>query len=289
MSHDINKNLISAGNEIITNSSPPKLNNIDNISNMNNVLTTKEETISKTTNEDIIQSAKKYTDNNMHNNNYTQRNLFLHTSINPNESKKSTYYNLSKLNYKDGLILKDAANSNPGYGLWAVKLSEGEKPLKKLDEENILINKYNSNIYSNKLYNNVNNIKLNENSLSESNINSNSNNYSNYVDMLELFDINSYEEDVDKLIINQLTKRSNKLEKKYKHILIKYYEQENLYLNLEKLKKEYEQLVNESIKEKNEIQKNCEKLDNNNQALMNSISNARKEIGYKRRTNENEK
>ena len=278
MSHDINKNLISAGNEIITNSSPPKLNNIDNISNMNNVLTTKEETTTKTTNEDIIQSAKKYTDNNLHNNNYTQRNLFLHISINPNESKKSTYYNLSKLNYKDGLILKDAANSNPGYGLWAVKLSEGEKPLKKLDEENILINKYNSNIYSNKLYNNVNNIKLNENSLSESNINSNSNYNSNDNDTLELVDINSYEEDVDKLIINQLTKRSNKLEKKYKHILIKYYEQENLYLNLEKLKKEYEQLVNESIKEKNEIQKNCEKLDNNNQALMNSISNARKEI-----------
>ena len=66
MSHDINKNLISAGNEIITNSSPPKLNNIDNISNMNNVLTTKEETTTKTTNEDIIQSAKKYTDNNLH-------------------------------------------------------------------------------------------------------------------------------------------------------------------------------------------------------------------------------
>ena len=278
MSHDKSQNLISAGNEIIANSSSPKLNNIDNISNINKVLTTKEETVTKTINDDIIKSAKKYTDNNIHNNNYTQRNLFLHTAINPNESRKSTYYNLSKLNYKDGLILKDAANSNPGYGLWAVKLSEGEKPLKKLEEENNSTNKYNSNIYSNKLYNNVNSIKLNENSLSESNINSNSNYNSNDNDTLELIDINSYEEDVDKLIINQLTKRSNKLEKKYKKILIKYYEQENLYLNLEKLKKEYEQLVNESIKEKNEIQKNCEKVDNNNQALMNSISNARKEI-----------
>ena len=146
-------------------------------------------------------------------NNYTQRNLFFHTAINPNESKKSTYYNLSKLNYKNGLILKDAANSNPYYGLWIIKLSEGEKPLKKLDEENILINKYNSNIYSNKLCDNVNNIKLNKKSLSESNINSNINYNSNDNDMLELVEINSYEEDVDKLIINQLTKRSNKLEK----------------------------------------------------------------------------
>ena len=60
----------------------------------------------------------------------------MQSTLNPNETKKSTYYNLSKLNYKDGLILKDAANSKPGYGLWAIKLSKEKKSLKKIDEEN---------------------------------------------------------------------------------------------------------------------------------------------------------
>ena len=195
--------------------------------------------------------------------------MFLHSTINPNDTKITTYSNLSKLIYKDGLILKDAVNSNPGYGLWSIKLSEENKLLKKVNEEdNNLINSYNSNIYSNKLFNNVNNIKINENYYSNN----------NDKETFEILDTNYYEERVDNMVINKLTKRSNKLENKYKDMLYKYYEQENLFLNLEKIKKEYEQLVNESIKEKNEIQKKCLKLDNYNQALMNSISNVRKEI-----------
>ena len=265
-------NLISVGNEIVKNSTSPKINNIESISNINNVLTTKEETLTKSENVDKMRNIKHYTDINTTINNYTQRNLFLQSTLNPNDTKKSTYYNLSKLNYKDGLILKDAANSNPGYGLWAIKLSGEKKSLKKIDEENnnIMNNykNYNNNIYSNKLFNNVNNIKLDENNLSDS----------NDTEALEIINTNLYEEEVDNIIIKKLAKRSKKLEKNFQQMLNKYYEQENLYLNLEKLKKEYEELVNESIKEKNEIQKNCSKLDNNNQALVNSISNARKEI-----------
>ena len=251
MSDENNKKLISVGNEIITNSTNLRLNNIDTISNTNNILTTKEETLTKTTNDDKIKNnIKHHTDSysNINNiNKYTQRNLFLHSTQNPYDPKKSTYSNLSKLIYKDGLILKDAINSNPGYGLWAVKLSEKERPLKKInEEENNLLNSYNSNIYSNKLFNNVNNIKLNENSLSESNI----------LDTIDLSNENLYEDEIDKIVIKKLTKRSNKLEKKYQQMLNKYYEQENLYLNLEKIKKEYEQLVNDSIKEKMIFKKN---------------------------------
>ena len=267
--NNTNKNLILIGNEIIKDSSSPKINN----NKISNIINTREEIITKSINNEKDKTIKHYinTNTNININNNTNRNIFLHTINNPNETRRSTYYNLSKLNYKDGLILKDATNSNPGYGLWAIKLSEEQKPLKKkldeIEDENNLINKYNSNIYSNKLFNDVNNIQLKENNVSESNI-----------EISEFLDANLYEEEVDKIIINKLTMRSNKLTKRYQDMLHKYYERENLYLNLEKLKKEYEQLVNESIKEKKEIEKNCEKLDNNNQALVNSISNARKEI-----------
>ncbi len=268
MNVDNNKKLISTGNKIITNYSSLKSNNISNI--INNNITTREETLSKSNNDDNIKTIKHSDEPNSNININTHRNLFLHSTINPNDTKKSTYSNISKLIYKDGLILRDAANSNPGYGLWAVKLNEQKKPLNLKNEnkeENNIINSYNSNIYSDKLFNNINNIKLKENSLFDSDS-----------ENIEIFDTNSYEDDIDKIIINKLNKRTNKLEKRYSQILNKYYSQENYYLNLEKLLKEYEQLVKESIKEKNDIQKECTKLDNNNQALINSISNARKEI-----------
>jgi len=268
MNVDNNKKLISIGNKIITNYSSLKSNNISNI--INNNITTREETLSKSNNDDNIKTIKHSDEPNSNININTHRNLFLHSTINPNDTKKSTYSNISKLIYKDGLILRDAANSNPGYGLWAVKLNEQKKPLNLKNEnkeENNIINSYNSNIYSDKLFNNINNIKLKENSLFDSDS-----------ENIEIFDTNSYEDDIDKIIINKLNKRTNKLEKRYSQILNKYYSQENYYLNLEKLLKEYEQLVKESIKEKNDIQKECTKLDNNNQALINSISNARKEI-----------
>ena len=37
-------------------------------------------------------------------------------------NKKISYLNISKLNYKDGVILKDASNINPGFGLLSNKL-----------------------------------------------------------------------------------------------------------------------------------------------------------------------
>ena len=33
---------------------------------------------------------------------------------------------MSKIKYSDGYILTDAANSNPGFGLWALKLTDKE-------------------------------------------------------------------------------------------------------------------------------------------------------------------
>ena len=268
--NEINQKLISIGNDIIKdNPNNPKLNN-SNINDINNNMNILDNAATTTIPEKEKEIIINHQINNNSNLNSYNRNFFLHSNYNPIETKKSSYSNISKLNYKDGIILKDANNSNPGFGLWAVKLSEEAKPRKKLEEKddnNNSINTYNSNIFSNKLFNNVNNIKLNEKNISDSNL-----------DTIDYFDPNAYEGEVDKVIINKLTRRSNKVEKKYKDILIKYYDRENLYLNLEKQKLEYEQLIKDSVKEKEEIRKNCEKLDNNNQALVNSIANARKEI-----------
>ena len=49
-------------------------------------------------------------------------------------------------------------------------------------------------------------------------------------------------------------------------------------MSLERARKEYEQLINKSIKEKTDEQNNLNNLDNNNQALIVSITNSRREI-----------
>ena len=59
-----------------------------------------------------------------------------------NNNKKEFSLNLSNIKYKDGYILKDAANSNPGFGLWAIKtpiennniIKKEEKKLKDKEE-----------------------------------------------------------------------------------------------------------------------------------------------------------
>ena len=60
--------------------------------------------------------------NNNNNDKITEENKINNIS-NPNiksfESKKESSLNISHIKYKDGYILKDAANSNPGFGLWA--------------------------------------------------------------------------------------------------------------------------------------------------------------------------
>lgn len=279
MSSDNNdKNVIPKENENISASPMPSVPKIDNMNinviendkkNLNELnnnkanILSKENNITKSYNDIHRNTIRNYTNNSYFSN---IRNIFTQSNYNPNDTKKSTYYNLSKLNYKDGVILKDAANSNPGYGLWSIKLSGENKFLKKVEEEDHSNESYNSNIYSNRLFNNVNNIKLKDNSITDIGID------------ISIDNSNVYEDEVDQIIIKKLTKRSNQLEKRYKKILNKFYEKDNLCINLEKLKKEYEILVNESIQEKNEMRNRCERLDNNNQALINSLSNTRKEI-----------
>jgi len=245
---ETNNNLISIGNEIIS-------------SNMSQKMLTlpaqREKNIKKEIKENIsIKTIKPY--NNI--NSFRNSNISTLSDI-----RKKTFFDLSKLNYKDGLILKDATNSNPGFGLWSIKLSQSLKNSNSKKEEKIM----------NKMYNiNNNNPRLNLNFEIKEEI-SDSENNDILFDSLE----NNFEEDqIDKIMISKLTKRSKRLEKKYQNLLINYYEKENQFLSLERARKEYEQLINKSMKEKNDEQNNLNILDNNNQALIVSISNSRREI-----------
>ena len=245
---ETNNNLISIGNEIIS-------------SNMSQKMLTlpaqREKNIKKEIKKNIsIKTIKPY----------NSINSFRNSNISTlSDIRKKTFFDLSKLNYKDGLILKDATNSNPGFGLWSIKLSQSLKNSNSKKEEKIM----------NKMYNiNNNNPRLNLNFEIKEEI-SDSENNDILFDSLE----NNFEEDqIDKIMISKLTKRSKRLEKKYQNLLINYYEKENQFLGLERARKEYEQLINKSMKEKNDEQNNLNILDNNNQALIVSISNSRREI-----------
>jgi len=245
---ETNNNLISIGNEIISSNLSQKMLTLP---------AQREKNIKKELKEDIsIKTIKPY----------NSINSFRNSNISTlSDIRKKTFFDLSKLNYKDGLILKDATNSNPGFGLWSIKLSQSLKNSNLKNEEKIM----------NKIYNiNNNNPRLNLNFEIKEEI-SDSENNDILFDSLE----NNFEEDqIDKIMISKLTKRSKRLEKKYQNLLINYYEKENQFLGLERARKEYEQLINKSMKEKNDEQNNLNNLDNNNQALIVSISNSRREI-----------
>ena len=235
----INRNLISLGKEIISSPSNTK---------MLTIITEREkEPLTELNNKSI---KSNYNMNSFRNSNFSTLS----------NNKKTSYLNISKLNYKDGVILKDASNSNPGFGLWSIKLTQSLKNSTPKKEEKISTLKYNND---RKLK-----IEIKEEA---SDFQDNDINIFDTLDNLE-------EDQVEKMMISKLTKRSKKLEKRYQELIINYYDKENNYLSLEKARKEYEKLINDSIKEKKEAETNLNNLDNNNQALIVSISSSRKEI-----------
>ena len=243
---ETNNNLISIGNEIVSQDLNQKMLTLPTPRGKSSKNKLKEEI--------NIKTIKPYNSNNS----FRSSNFSTLSDI-----RKKTFLNLSKLNYKDGFILKDATNSNPGFGLWSIKLSQSMKNSEIKQEEKILKRLYRINP----------NIKINSEIKEE--LSDSENNEINLFDSIE----NNYEEEqIDKIMINKLTKRSKRLEKKYQNLLINFYEKENQYLSLERTRKEYEQLINKSLKEKNDAGINLNNFNNNYQALIVSISNARKEI-----------
>ena len=115
--------ITSVGNEIISSNSQSQRNII--LSGKHPKLIVKSYKFTNNSN------IKDISNNNINNNN----SQISHQK--PKEIKRETTLNLSNIKYKDGYILKDAVNSNPGYGLWSIKTQSQSEENNKKKENSI--------------------------------------------------------------------------------------------------------------------------------------------------------
>jgi hypothetical protein len=200
--------------------------------------------------------------NNNNNDKITEENKINNIS-NPNiksfESKKESSLNISHIKYKDGYILKDAANSNPGFGLWAIK-TPIEKESKPKDEKI-----FNISSLINKSYKSNNNRSIsNETDL-------------NYK-YTKFFDEDRKKNIKNKKTIEKLNNKLTDLERKYMEALSKFQEKKYLCENTIKMKKEYEEMLNNNILEIKLIQEKAEEIEKQNDIVENALINTKNEI-----------
>ena len=257
-------NLSLSGSEII-NENKSKYNNYNNISLM-------------TPNKDqkIILKSYKIKDEHFSNsNNNSTKNKIIISQKKESQTKKINTLDLSKIKYSDGYILTDAANSNPGFGLWALKLTDKE------NEKSIKTNKIDIN---RKSINNISTIK--NNITSNSNINKISiitNNISNnkFNDKSHSISINSKNDELkkrNKLLIDHLKMKCNDLENKCINLVSNLDQKIYMCNNSVKLKREYEQLLHENIRETNLIKEKSNSLSLENSKLSNVYKNIENEL-----------
>ena len=283
-----------AGSEIIQG------NNLNNILQVSTPIKSEQKIITKTYNTINTTHSdrfnKKIKEKNSNNNNIEKKMY---------ESKRINAFDLSKIKYNDGNILTDALNSNPGFGLWAIKgSSEKEKEANQkihTDTGNFKINlnakKAQNN--SNNIYNMTNrtNKQLTNNisTISNSNINNISTNKTlkknkqikslnianNIINESIISNINSVvneKHEQNKLLIQQLTSKCNDFEKKYLNIISSYQEKEYLCQNSLKMKNEYEKLLQENIEETKLVQEEYKKISLENSKLNNIYKNTKSEL-----------
>ena len=285
-------NLGLIGSEIINGN-----NNINSISPLLNPNNGEQKIITKSYNL-IYNSDSKDKNSKNNTNNNAEKVMY--------ESKRINSLDLSKIKYNDGYILTDAVNSNPGFGLWAIKgkkreinennnnniennniktkihrtISTNKMQIKQLNEEKN--NNYNNNRYKitkttnnqskeNILNNNKNNIQSvnnSDNSLNLSN-NINENNKSSEIDEKNI---------QNKLLIEQLTSKCNEYEKKYLNIISSYKEKDYLCKNALKVKNEHENELKKNIEEAKLIKEEYKKILTENRKLNNIYKNTKKEV-----------
>ena len=83
---------------------------------------------------------------------------------------------------------------------------------------------------------------------------------------------------IDRRLIDELNQRCKILEKKLESALKVYYQKEQVYINSEKIKKEYEDLLNQKSKDKTLLLAQKQNLENDVSNLTIALSNAKKEI-----------
>ena len=257
-------NLSLAGSEII-NESKSRYNN----SEISTTSPNKE-------NKMIIKSYK-ITDNQtqISNNNSSKiKNVSIEKKV--SQTKKLNSLDLSKIKYNDGYILTDAANSNPGFGLWALKTGSKDKE-KNIKKNNLDINKKSiNNISGIKNGNITNKTNINKISITTNNISNNKIN-----DKSLSLSINSKNEEVKKrnnALIEHLKMKCDDLESKCTN-LISYLNQKIFMCNNSiKIKREYEKMLQNTMKDTNLLKEKNTSLSLENAKLNNIYKNIENEI-----------
>ena len=196
------------------------------------------------------------------NTNYNMKTMSnLNETLFLNTQKSSL--DLSNLLYKDGFIQKDAVNGNPGFGLWAINLEKY-----KQDKENI--EKIREKLQNETLSKSFNftNIKLNDK-------------VKNYLEnfdekilknpLLFNFKLNEDIHNMNIKLIDSLSKKSEKLETKYNKLLNKLFYLNDLCIKWDKMKIDYEKIINEDKESNLQLKNNNiqiqENITNHNEAL----------------------
>ena len=282
-------NLTSAASEIISSSSSQR-NKLFSAGKIPRKLITKSY---KITNDSSHPDSLNNINNNIEIRNIT-RNSIKRTNnksfvINNNdlsrESKGTISLNLSNIMYKDGYVLKDATNSNPGYGLWSIKIPQTEKNSNQNEELNKNMHlspkkeeSKNDNGIKNmniiNYTNNINNINIMNDKSNINNNNETNYKYTKYIDNEKLVENHIK----TKKVIGKLSNKLNDLEKKYMKALSNFYEKKYLCRNSIKMQKEYDLLLKNNVDEIKILKDKTEEIGSQNKVLEDALSNTRNEI-----------
>ena len=185
-------------------------------------------------------------------------NINISTTKIKENKKESSHLDLSNIKYKDGYILKDAVNSNPGFGLWSIKTPIDDIPKKNLIET--------KNIDNKEEFKTIN--------ITNANRNSSDLNYK----YTKFFDEDKKQNLKNKKIIEKLNNKLNDLEKKYIQALSNYQEKRSLCENAIKMKKEYEELIANNNKEIELIKEKTKEMNKENKIVEDALINTKNEI-----------
>ena len=260
--------LTSVGSEIVSSNLPSQRNFLFSAKKKNLVVKSY-----KISDDSSIQDNK--TNRNKNINEINQENKTNNTKINENNKnininnnisttkikenkKESSHLDLSNIKYKDGYILKDAVNSNPGFGLWSIKTPIDDIPKKNLIET--------KNIDNKEEFKTIN--------ITNANRNSSDLNYK----YTKFFDEDKKQNLKNKKIIEKLNNKLNDLEKKYIQALSNYQEKRSLCENAIKMKKEYEELISNNNKEIELIKEKTKEMNKENKIVEDALINTKNEI-----------
>ena len=193
----------------------------------------------------------KLSDSNTNIKSVTNINTYNNNDISKSKEDKSAL-NLSNVKYKDGYILKDAANSNPGFCLWSIKTPVED--ISKGDQR--IIHEESKNLNSKIIFN-------------DSELN---------YKYTKFFDEDRKQNIKNKKLMEKLNNKINDLEKKYMRALSNYQEKKFLCENTIKTRKEYEEMLDNNKKEIELIKEKTKEMNNENKLVEEALNNSKKEI-----------